>query len=599
MMNREPAMDINHHAMTRRRFLGLSGLTVLAGCARVPTTGPVTQVSASGDTGGRQGIAVDPQPPPRGASPDLVVAGFLQSMTSPQDGYRIAREYLTTDAARTWDPDSGAVIYDASTASPVVTGTSAGLKAPLIATLDPAGLYQPVAGANLSLDFGLTREDGELRISTPPSGLVLSQFSFERAFHSVALYFTSLTRSYLVPELVHLPAEASTPTTAVNGLLTGPSQWLSGAATNVFPTGTKLSSDAVPVDSSGVAVVPLSREVTRLTDAQRRQIAGQVTWSLSTFPEVSRVRFTVGGTDVMIPGAAEDDTVSTGLFTSMSPLLSADLPNMMVLKEGRLGQVADQSGVFSPLAGLLGSGTASTAPAGIAVDRSGAFWALVDKPRRTLLRWQQGARTATPLATGVGLLRPQVCTDGSCWTISVQANSSRFIVVGQSGQRIEVRADELATRRVLAFSVSPDMARIALVVAENSARRLAMLRIRPVTDQSTGVIADGLTELRLDTTDTNMALLDDVGWISATDLMVVARATTDSPGAPFQIAVDGSGGIAVGPLSGVDVVAVSTLPRADGINALALTGAGQVLRYEDRYRWRTIATGATAMGICV
>jgi hypothetical protein len=587
------------NAFSRRRFLGLSaGLAALAGCARVPTSGPVTQVQASADGPDRQGIAVDPQPPPRGAPPELIVAGFLQSMTSPQDGYRIAREYLTAAAARSWNPESGAIIYDGTTNSPVISGDSAGMNVPIIARLDAAGSFQPVSGQIFNHDFGLTRVSGELRISKAPAGLVLSQFSFERAYRSVALYFTSLTRSYLVPELVHLPQETSTPTVAVTDLLDGPSTWLSGAVTNVFPTGTKLASDAVPVDSSGVAVVPLSREVTRLTDAQRRQMAGQVTWSLSTFPEVTRVRFTVGGTDVTIPGAAEDDTVSTGLFTSMSPLISSDLPTMMVLRDGVLGRVSDQSGRFTPLSGLLGSGSTGNPPASIAVERSGGFWAVVDQSRQSLLKWQEGASSTQVLAGGTGLLRPQISTDGTSWTASVSGRSSGLIAVRPDGQRLEVRAEELSSRRIRAFSVSPDMARIAVVVENGSAHRLAMLRLRPPAGSAAGLIADGLLEYHLEGTDPNLALVDDVGWLSATELMVVARSTPDSPGAPFQLALDGSEGIAVGPLSGANVVSLSTLPRADGINVLALTGSGQVLRYEDRYRWRRIATGATSMGIC-
>ncbi|VEI02782.1 lipoprotein LpqB [Acidipropionibacterium jensenii] len=215
--------------LSRRRFLGLgAGLAALAGCARVPTTGPVTQVSASADTPGRVGIDVDPQPPPRKASPEIIVAGFLQSMTSPQNSYRIAREYLTEAAARSWDPESGAVIYDATTNTPVVTGSTAGLKAPIIARLDAAGRYRPVTGQSIDLDFGITRVDGELRISRPPDGLVLSLFAFSRAYSTVALYFTSLTRPFLVPELVHLPQATSNPTTAVTDLLDGPSDWLAG-----------------------------------------------------------------------------------------------------------------------------------------------------------------------------------------------------------------------------------------------------------------------------------------------------------------------------------------------------------------------------------
>lgn len=573
---------------TRRRFLTvLGGAGLLAGCAAVPTSGPVTQVRSSNTPRGRSGVDVAPRPPARDASPELILAGFLQATTNSDDGYRFAREYLAPAAVRNWDPQQGAVIYDATQNKPVATATSAGLRTPLIARLDAGGRYRPATGEVFDHDFGMVRVDGQWRISRPPEGLVLSIFTFTRSYETIPLYFPSRRSGYLVPDLIHLPQSSATPTTAITSLLSGPAPWLAGVVTSVVPTGTKLSVNAVPVDSRDVAEVSLTSEVIPLTDGQRRQLAGQAAWTLSAFPKVGRVRLASGGTNLSIPGSAEDDTVSTSLFTSMSPLMSSDVPTMYGLRSGRLLAVPDAGGQSTLRR------TAGEAPQAIAVDRAGTRWAFVDSSGTRLGLWSKGVgEESRLLATGDRLLRPQIATDGSVWAVGARGTGSRIQAFDQAGRAFPVNAPDLAARRVRAFSLSPDMARMAMVVGN----RLAIARLRPGSGAGQ-VVVDGLTEMSLQAMDPGLTLVIDVGWVTTESLLVLARSAADAPGAPFQLNFDGSGATTIGPLSSSDLVQLATLPRSDGINALALTSDGQVLRYEDRYRWRRVLTDATAVAM--
>lgn len=576
---------------SRRRFLGVvGGLGVMSGCAQVPTTGPVVRVQRSSSAPQRPGIDVAPQPPARDASPELVLAGFLQAMTSSTDGYRLAREYLTGAAARDWDPGSEAVIYDATQNKPVTTDRAASLRAPVIARLDRGGRYRAAGDDVFDHDFRLVRVDGQWRISRPPRGLVLSQFTFTRNYRTVSLYFPGRRSAYLVPDLIHLPQSAATPTSAVTALLAGPNSWLSGAVESVVPTGTRLSASSVPVSHGGVAVVSLTDEVAPLTDAQRRQMAAQMAWTLSSFEEVARVRLASGGSNLSIPGAAEDDTVSTSLFTSMSPLMSSELPAMMATRGGRLVVVPD-SGSPGAVAGLMGSARAPEISS-MAVERSGGRWAFVDADARSLQLWTTGATSLVTLVRGTGLIRPQIATDGTVWTIGRQGSGSRILAFGDSGRPLSVLAPDLAGTRVLAFSLSPDLTRMAMVIGRRGGSRLAMARVRPGTSDPRQIVVDGLAELPLEIVDRGLTRIADVGWVTTGSLIVLARATADGPGSPFQLSLDGSGAATIGPMSGTDMVALATLPRADGINALALTADGDLLRYEDRFRWRRILTGA-------
>ena len=84
-------------SVAERLAIGALSL-LLAGCASVPTSGPVahhTPQAASVDGG----VRVDPLPPSEGASQLLIVEGFLHAMSTYQPGYAVARQYLTDAVA--------------------------------------------------------------------------------------------------------------------------------------------------------------------------------------------------------------------------------------------------------------------------------------------------------------------------------------------------------------------------------------------------------------------------------------------------------------------------------------------------------------------
>ncbi|NHB83721.1 hypothetical protein G7085_00740 [Tessaracoccus sp. HDW20] len=148
----------------RRVVAAVAALVLLAvtGCATIDTTGPVEEVPFSAQP---PGIDVAPEPPQAGVTPTRLVEGFLQAMADPEGDYAVARQYLTDEANRTWDPH-GAVVYEGTVTgdagSGVLDGTAVGL-------LDPTGHYTAVA-EKLGHDFGLTRQGDQWRIGLPPMG---------------------------------------------------------------------------------------------------------------------------------------------------------------------------------------------------------------------------------------------------------------------------------------------------------------------------------------------------------------------------------------------------------------------------------------------
>lgn len=150
----------------------------------------------------RESIDVAPHPPADGASIDLVVGGFLQAMASVRDDYRVARSYLTSDIADRWDPHAKVTIYDATNHKPASTVATAALQAPVVGQIDSRGHYHPTSSQTLNHDFGMAQESGQWRISRPPEGVLISQYTFQRSWSTIPIYFLTEAADRLVPDVI-------------------------------------------------------------------------------------------------------------------------------------------------------------------------------------------------------------------------------------------------------------------------------------------------------------------------------------------------------------------------------------------------------------
>ena len=66
------------------------------------------------------------------------------------------------------------------------------------------------------------------------------------------------------------------------------------------------------VTENGVAEVPLSREVLQAPPSELSRAVDQLAWTLRQVPGIERVRITVGGTPVPLPGGGIDAPVTSG-----------------------------------------------------------------------------------------------------------------------------------------------------------------------------------------------------------------------------------------------------------------------------------------------
>ncbi|MDO4412090.1 LpqB family beta-propeller domain-containing protein [Cutibacterium sp.] len=586
---------------TRRAVLSGAAL-LLAGCAEVPSTGPVKRVDNPNDSAAqREGIDVAPEPPADGASIDLVVGGFLQAMMSARDDYRVARAYLTKDMADRWDPHAGATIYEATNHKPTSTVATASLQAPIVGTIDGDGHYHPAHSQTLKHDFGMAQEAGQWRISHPPKGLLVSQYTFQRAWSTIPIYFLAADVDRLVPDIIHLPSLAATPDAALRAMAAGVPEHVKPALRTALPSEVRILG-TTSVDAVGVVTVPLSASAAQLSEAQRRLLASQVSWTLSGFAAISRIRFTAGGSLLPLPEAAEDNTVSADLYADFIPLPTAVSPTVVAVVKGQMGRVNTSGQPFQIMPGALGknarpktgvSAVASTqfAMPGATVSDPGGVWRAVSADRRSLLSWREGSAQTDVIATGKHLLRPQILVDHSVMTFSTI--DPTLIVVGPDGTRLSTVVD-LGGRTVTSFSVSPDGIRVALVLTHG---KKSGLGIGLLSRKDNVVHLGHIVDMPLSSSDANLSRITDVAWLSQTRLCLLGSAIKAGVTAPYEVIVDGSGATSMGPLSGTDVQSVVAVPMKTGTEAVVLTADGKLLRHEERFRWRQILQGASAVAM--
>ena len=294
-------------------------LALLAGCISEPSGGPVISYSMTQGPGGQsqplpQIIA---QPPAAGWTPKQIVTGFLAASASFTGGQRIAREYLTTEENRAWTPNWSAVVYSSgpNVGQAALTGTGSGQVAKVTvggsvqAFLSGTGGYvAPSASATGgapggSPTFRLEKVGGQWRISKAPPYLVLTSYSFQYDYQLRNLYFFDPTGSYLVPDPVYVPLQATTASLMdglVYDLIHPPGDWLSrGATSTSLPAKTTTIGDVTL--TGGTAAVNLGGAITKGANDKKlmQQVSSQLLYTLigsgGSGPAVQSVELSVNG----------------------------------------------------------------------------------------------------------------------------------------------------------------------------------------------------------------------------------------------------------------------------------------------------------------
>jgi hypothetical protein len=512
-------------------------LAMLAGCVSVPTAGPLEKVEGR-QLGCQNCVNVEVAAPAPGDDPKQIVEGYLRATSNYQPNYSVAKKYLTKTATEKWSPEDGAWIYDASLTA---DGDNVVLDGRLIGVLDGNRSYT-AKDTTLRVDFGLVKEDGEWRISTPPRGLLVAVYSFSRFYQPYSLYFVGNGNS-LVPDPVYLPtlrSQSNIASVLVKALLHGPSPWLKPASTSAIPGTAALSGDAVTIED-GIATVPLNDPVMELNDQQRLLMAAQVIYTLREAVGVKGVLFTVNQQPLAVPGG--DDTTFVVSADSVPheldpiPFVAGD--QLYAVHDGALKRVTANSAApdLETLNTDLGRGRYPIDS--VAIAPANTDIAVVTNDRTALRRSPTAAvHVVTPISGASELLRPQFSRYGELWAVGRFGGRQRMWMI-TANNKVDVAAPGLlGTGRITAFKVSPDGARMALIREIDGNTQLGLARI----NRRGKVTVDGWQPLNLTQTSqpSKLPRLQDLSWVDATDLLVLGAASKTASLQPFRISQDAS-----------------------------------------------------------
>lgn len=505
---------------------------LLAGCVRMPTSGPVEEAEGTGVSEDVPGISFDPRPPQAGQATSEIVEGFFEAMTQTPVRTSVARQFLSREAAEAWLPEQQIITY--SELGDVTAGTSAQVSLTDVNLYDARGAWQRTR-AGTTLSIGLVKEDGEWRIDEVPDALVVPESWFDDWYERASLYYFDPTTEVLVPEPVFVPRGEQFASSLVRGLLTTTSADLEDVARSYFPPGTTHGL-SVPI-VSGVAEVSLSGDPDAVDELTTERMLAQLVWTLRQEPRIGAVQLSIGGRTIVGPSGSPQVSLQFG--SAYDPNGVPASTDLYALDKGRV--VTGRMGELAPTLGPLGQEGPVVDLRSIGVNLSGARVAGVTATGSELVVAPTEApagEIATPVVGAVDLAAPHWDYRDRIWLLDRNGGRARVIQV-VDGVAGEVEVPGLTGRRLSELIVSRDGSRLAAVVRRGSTDRVVAVRIRH--DAAGAVI--GFTEpqpLSLPAEDT--ARIRDVAWRSPTTVSVLRDIITDDLAQVRTVSVDGAPG---------------------------------------------------------
>ena len=537
----------------------------LTACSGVPTSGPIEQGPEIAVAGQDQFIRVIARPPVSGMSPEDLVRGFQEASASADGAYVVAREYLTGKAAVLWDPGAGVAVYDKSGLTYTSNSDSVEVQGNLMGSIDSTGQYAVAnPGVKLEDSYGLTKVDGEWRLSSVPAGLVLGPGDIDRGFRALDLYYFTRDFGTLVPAPVTIPvSSAGMATQLVRGLLAGPTSWIAPSVRTGFPEGTRLALDSVPV-VDGVAQVALSSEVLAADDATRKALSAQVAWTLRQVPSIGSFRLTVGGQPVVVPGQSSVQSVSSWNEYNPDPAVKGAIA---VNDRGLVSVAADNKvevlGQVKPVIVSPAVDFGATQIAGLSLDRRSLWTARYGGAQRGVKRY-----------AGAELSRPSWDSVGDIWLVD-RGNGLVLIRAGVAG-RVAIGGLPAGVREadLLAVSISRDGTRAGLLVRRGTRVEPMVARVERSAD-----VVRVSEPIRIESVLTDAV---DLAWSDSGTLAVLGTTGASS----LQVAYIAVGTARVSSVSVPDgAVSIATAPSMS-----TLIGAGGSLYRSVGNTWTSVGT---------
>ncbi|MEV6166160.1 LpqB family beta-propeller domain-containing protein [Streptomyces sp. NPDC052052] len=599
-------------------LLGCGGM-VLSACGSMPVTGDVRAVDAS--------QAADPQvqvyavAPRDDATPNEIVDGFLESMTSDDSEFRTTRKYLTRKAASTWRPSAfTTVLTNAPNRSdrpfrdnaPDVTEITYALTGEKVATVDAQNAYQPLAPTDYSQTLRLVKENGpegkEWRIDFVPDGLLLGQSDFKRLYRSVDKYYFAAGRtaesSTLVADPVYLRSRTDpvtgmdTVTQAVRSLLAGPTSWLRPVVDSRFPAGTALKKGVTSLapDERNVLKVPLNAKADGVGQSSCRMMASQVLYTLRdlTSARVEQVELQRSdGSPLCVLGRDQaEEFAPDGSSSGPDGQYFVDINGYVE----RIPGSTRGSGTPEAVAGPLGDGPVRMGVVGVARDEQSAAAVSQDSRALYVASIVSDGELPVPSVTSRArnpddrLSAPSWDGLGDLWVADRDPANSRLLrLTGGTGKPQEVTVPSLAGGRIEALRMSADGVRIALLVKRHGHSTLKIGRIErhgSETEQKVSVVE--LRQAAPQLTDVTA-----MSWSGRSRLVVVGKEQGGVEQVRY-VQADGSTP-ASGVLPGVNQVSSVAAADDEQLPLMAATVEDGIVKLSPGDNWQTVVKKGFAL----
>jgi hypothetical protein len=546
----------------RRRLVAASVALialVLTACASIPSTGPV-QPGGAAPAGPVPDVDILVPGPAPGQTQQQILEGFIQAALNPRNDYQVAREFLTDAFNEQWQADAAATIdVLADREFETVGETTMQVNVTPAASLGGNGQYEePDSRTPIPLPYQFEQVDGEWRISSAPSGIVIDQASFAQVFREYTVYFFDPSYRYLVPDVRWYALRESAQTSMVQAMIAGAADWLAPGVVSAFPEGVQLEPAAVPVTGSSASVSLTGAAFDDLTTVQRMQ--AQLDASLIGVRNITAVDLSLNGVEPDAPDL------------SPTPITSPRVDPRTVVFDGEtFGHLATSGERIEPIAGLSAP-VAALAPTGAALGPDDASVAVLNGAGVSVVRVGD---EPVPLDPRGGLVTPALDGEGVVWSVPADAPDELawFAPDGTSGQV----AVPWSGTSIAAIEVSRDSTRIIALLADGARTHFVATSIE--RDGDGKPVALGTNTLRLD--DVSGTPLD-VAWLDARTVASI----TGLPDGSTRIVTQELGGFASqrdGPVGGVLIVGGNSDLRA-------LTAEGE-LDVQSGVGWQVRATG--------
>jgi len=517
-----------------RTLAALLVVLLTAGCVSLPATGPIRTEPVRAQLEDEAPVDFTPAGPEPGAAPIEVVRGFLTAMQATPLNTSVARRFLTTPSSTEWVPERGTVVYSAD--SITAAGQDVRLDLGDTVRLDDRGAWLG-SGGDVSFDIDMVREGGEWRIHSPPNRLIIPTAHFETRFQQYFLYYFDKSAQVLVPEPVYVPTGAQATTFLVDGLLGGPERDLLGVERTFLPSRTRLDDISVPVTADGTAEVPLSDDILDLDPDQLPKAFAQLAWTLRQVSGVSRMRVTVDGSPLEVPGQGPD--VDVNGWSEYDPTVSWASQSLFGLRDGRV--VTQIAGDERRVSGVFGSVDLGLVE--IAADLPGEQIAGTTADGRVLVADRSRTAGTAPRAAdavevfdgGTHLLQPAWDLHGQLWLVDDTPSGAEVWVL-RDGVPRPVTVDGVSGQDVRSFVLSRDGTRFAAVLERRNRDVIAVSRVQ--REQSGRVRRLGRAE-RLNVADLGVFRIRDIAWRNPGNLAVLT-APTQTTSQVLAVRIDGS-----------------------------------------------------------